>query len=143
MEIIRARGHPCITARHRTTLEITREGTLTPRGDCIIGIRADKGARDISEQLKTWLRLENKIKIELTIPELNMREIIYAKGHRDLQFTHPDDIVIRKSNFVCGRTLAIKATKSASELDREFISVLKDEEAILHMKITPIKFKEL
>ena len=41
MEIVIARGHPNIRATHKTTLEVTKEKELSPRGDCIIGICAD------------------------------------------------------------------------------------------------------
>ena len=137
MEIIRARGHPNITALHKTTLEITRDQTLSLRGDCIVGIKAEKGIRDISEDLKRWLKSGKRVRIELTIPEYNMTEVIHAQGHRDLEFTHSSDIVIRKSDFVCGRTLAIKADKSARDLDRKFVSLLKNEETVLQIKIIP------
>ncbi|HIP58595.1 MAG TPA: DUF371 domain-containing protein, partial [Archaeoglobus profundus] len=36
-EVITAWGHPNITAKHRTTLEITKDEELSIRGDCIIG----------------------------------------------------------------------------------------------------------
>ncbi|MFX1265712.1 MAG: DUF371 domain-containing protein, partial [Promethearchaeota archaeon] len=38
----RAYGHANVTGSHQTTVEITSESTLTPRGTCIVGIRADK-----------------------------------------------------------------------------------------------------
>ena len=137
MEIIRARGHPNITALHKTTLEITRDRTLSLRGDCIVGVKAEKGIKDISDDLKRWLKSGKRIRIELIIPKYNMIEVIHAQGHRDLEFTHSSDIVIRKSDFVCGRTLAIKADKSARDLDRKFVSLLKNEETVLQIKIIP------
>ncbi|HIP75502.1 MAG TPA: DUF371 domain-containing protein, partial [Thermococcus paralvinellae] len=42
-EIIHCYGHENIKATHKSTLEITKEDFLTPRGDCIICIKADKG----------------------------------------------------------------------------------------------------
>lgn len=50
-------GHVNVRARHRTTIEITRDDYLTPRGgDCIIGIKADKGLSGISPNLRRLLR---------------------------------------------------------------------------------------
>ncbi len=138
MDTIKARGHPNITGKHRTTFEITREKELTLRGDCIIGVSAERGVNGISEELKDWLRQGNKVRIELVIPGINIKEVVYARGHEDLEFSHPDDIVVRKSDFVCGRTLAIKADKSAGDLDRRFISALKNEGTVLHMLIIPV-----
>jgi hypothetical protein len=43
-----------------------------------------------------------------------------------LQFTHQTDLVVRKSDYVCGRTLAIRADKAASDFSRELVEKLKD-----------------
>ncbi|RLI74831.1 DUF371 domain-containing protein, partial [Archaeoglobales archaeon] len=48
-------------------------------------------------------------------------------GHPKLSFTHKTDIVIRKSKYICGRTLLISANKAASDLNREFVDLLKDK----------------
>ena len=53
VEGLEAWGHPNISARNRTTFEFTKENHLTPRGDCIVGIRANKGARDLALEFKT------------------------------------------------------------------------------------------
>jgi hypothetical protein len=42
IEKINAVGHPNVLATHEKTIEITKEDFLTPTGDCIIGINADK-----------------------------------------------------------------------------------------------------
>jgi len=52
---IRCRGHPCVTALHPTTLEITRDTGLTPRGDCIVGVAADRAARDLPREVRDLL----------------------------------------------------------------------------------------
>lgn len=39
---VRFMGHRNITAKHRTTLEITKDEEITRKADCIIGVRADK-----------------------------------------------------------------------------------------------------
>ena len=49
-------GHSNVQSLHAKTLEITKDDYLTPRGDCIIGIRADKSCADLDEALKDRLR---------------------------------------------------------------------------------------
>ena len=52
--------------------------------------------------------------------------MVKAKGNPRLLFTHPTDLVIRKSNYVCGRTLAIRADKAASDLSKKLIERIRD-----------------
>ncbi len=124
-EII-AWGHENITARHRTTLEVTKEENLTLRGDCIIGVKADKAIRDIDERIKEWLRAGNRIEIEIILPQYGLKDSLVGFGSRDMTFEHKTDIVVRKSDYVCERTLAIRANKAAKDIDREIVKLLKD-----------------
>ncbi|RLI95690.1 MAG: DUF371 domain-containing protein [Candidatus Altiarchaeales archaeon] len=123
-ERINARGHKNITAKHRTTFEITKESYLTLRGDCIIAIDSDKCFSDFSDNFIKKLKRENST-IEILIKCNNIKDKVIAKGHNSLILNHPTDMVIRKSNFICNRTLAINADKSAMDLDRKLIDELK------------------
>jgi len=127
VEVVRARGHSNIRAEHPTTFEITREEELTPRGDCIIAVGADKGARDLSEVFKEAARSEEaRITIIIEVPSVGLREVVRAWGHPGLTFEHPTDLVVRKSYFVCGRTVAVGADKAAKDLSRELVRALRD-----------------
>jgi len=123
--IIFARGHKNIKATHRTTFEITKESTLTKRGDCIIAIGAAKGAVDLPLGFKKAARSEGA-QMTITIEAGELREVVRARGSPRLLFTHPTDLVVRKSNYVCGRTLAIRADKAASDLSRKLIEKIRD-----------------
>ena len=137
-EVITAWGHPNITAKHRTTLEITKDEELTIRGDCIIGVKADKAICDIDERLKDWLRLGYPIEIEISLPQYGLKETLIGFGAKGMTFKHRTDIVVRKSTFVCDRTLAIKADKSALDLNREMVELLKDPSTELKFVIKKI-----
>jgi hypothetical protein len=78
---------------------------------------------DFSEEFREKIRNSNKIIVEIVVGDL--KETIIGKGHKDLILNHPTDIVIRKSNFICPRTLMIGADKSAKELNREIVERLK------------------
>ncbi|MFA4719462.1 DUF371 domain-containing protein [Pyrococcus kukulkanii] len=123
-EVIRCRGHPNVKATHRSTLEITKESYLTPRGDCIICISADKALADLDSKIKEAIRQGKKIKIRIRVGEL-VDEVI-AQGDSRLTLESEVSMVIRKSNYVDGRTLAIKANKAAKDIDRKLIERLKN-----------------
>ena len=58
-----------------------------------------------------------------------------AEGSKDLSFESPTDMVIRKSSFVCGRTLAIRAESSAREIPRALVGTLKSPGAVGLLRI--------
>ena len=130
--VVVAWGHPNITARHRTTLEITKEGNLTPRGDCIIGIKASMGASELPQEIKGALRSGSKARVILYLPDYDVREEVVGFGSPSMTFQHPTDIVIRRSQYVCGRTVLIKANKAAADLSRETVYLLRDPSTELH-----------
>jgi hypothetical protein len=120
-----AHGHENIQATHETTLEITKEPTLTKRGDCIIAVEATNGAADLPLEFKEAARKKGA-QIKITIEAGELKEIVRAKGSPRLLFTHPTDLVVRKTDYVCGRTLAITADKAASDLSRKLVEKIQD-----------------
>jgi hypothetical protein len=138
-EEVVARGHPNVRAEHRTTLEVTKEEELTPRGDCIIGVKADKSLKDFNDEIKNWLKMGKPVLIEIILPDYGLKDYLKAFGSPKLTFRHETDIVIRKSEFVCDRTLAIKSSKSAKDIDREIVKLLKDPKTELLLIVKPLK----
>ena len=124
-EIIWAYGHKNILSTHKTTFEITKEETLTRRGNCIIAVKATKGAADMHPRFRETAKMENT-RLTITIEANGIEEIVRAHGSPQLTFTNPTDIVIRKSKYVCGRTVAIGADKAAWDLSRKFVEKLRD-----------------
>lgn len=125
-EIIRCRGHENVKATHRSTLEITREDFLTPRGDCIICVSADKALSDLSEDFKEALRKGAKLRVVIRAGDI--ADELIAQGSPDLKLESPISIVIRKSDYVDDRTLAIRANKAAKDISRELVELLKNPE---------------
>ena len=123
--VIFAHGHENIQATHETTFEITKEPTLTKRGDCIIAVQATKGAADLPLEFKEAARKKGA-QITITIEAGELKEIVRTRGSPRLLFTHPTDLVARKTDYVCGRTLAIRADKAASDLSRKLVEKIQD-----------------
>lgn len=121
-EKIFANGHKNILGTHKTTIEITKNKNLTIRGNCIIGVNATKACSDLSKTLKNYIRKGKKIKITLKVEKLE--DSFFGFGNKKLKLLDEEDIVFRKSNFICNRTVLINCTKSALELNRELIKNL-------------------
>jgi len=132
IEVIRAKGHPRITARHPTTLMITKDEEVGPKGDCIVGVAANKGAVGLSGELKSALR--SGAAVNITIEAGGEMEEARAFGHPSLTLVHPKDLVVRKSKFTCGRTLAVGADKAAADLSKALVAKLRDPS--IEVKVT-------
>ena len=118
-------GHENIRSTHQKTIEITKEKELTPRGDCIVGVGASASCFDIPEDLKEKLK-DPESKVQFLIKVKDQEFIIQGRGHKDLTLTHKEDIVIRKSDFVCPRTLAVKCDKASDILPRDMVKILQN-----------------
>lgn len=118
-------GHANVRANHTRTIEITTEPDLTIQGDCIVGVSAEYGCKKIPDDLKEKLR-RSDTQIMITILVNDEKFEIMGKGHKDLKLENPHDIVIRKSNFLCPRTLAIGCDKASDDMPREMIKKLQD-----------------
>lgn len=134
-EVIIAHGHKNIRATHETTFEATKDEKLTPKGDCIIAVKADKSAADLSRKFKE-LAAKRGAKITIKIEANGEREEVKAEGDPRLTFTHPKDIVIRRSSYICSRTLAVKADKAAKDLSRKLVEKLRDPNSMVKITIT-------
>ncbi|USH00034.1 DUF371 domain-containing protein [Thermococcus argininiproducens] len=119
-------GHENVRATHRSTLEITKEDYLTPKGDCIICIRANKGLNELSDELKEALKRGKKVKIRIIVDGLV--DELEAFGDERLNFESEVSMVIRKSTYIDGRTLAIRANKAAKDIKRDIVEKLKNPE---------------
>ncbi|HUU76624.1 MAG TPA: DUF371 domain-containing protein [Methanoregulaceae archaeon] len=124
-EVIRCHGHPNIRGEHRSTFQITTEAHLSPRGDCVIGIGADKGASDLGEEFRRLIADEGTTLVTL----LRCRDIsvrVVSSGSAAFTLDHPTDLVWRRSTFSCGRTIGICSDHTARTLPRSLMHYLKE-----------------
>jgi hypothetical protein len=134
-EFIEARGHTKIRGTHRTTFEFTKEAHLTERGDCIIGVRASKGAVDLSYEFGQVLQNSNS-RITMLLMAGEFSEVVRGFGNQKLLLTNRTDLVVRKSDYTCGRTLMVRADKAAVDLPRGLIALLRDPMCRIQVKLT-------
>ena len=72
-ETVRAHGHEHVTGEHQSTLELTTDDYLTPAGDCILGIEADRAPADFADGFVDACR----------DPDATITLVLEAAGHRD------------------------------------------------------------
>jgi len=118
-------GHENIRSLHPKTIEITTESHLTVNGDCIIGVNADHGCNDIPERMKLLLQ-NSKSNVNCTITVKDFSFKVKGRGNDKLTLKNPHDIVIRKSSFVCPRTLATNCDTASDAIPRQMIKLLQD-----------------
>jgi hypothetical protein len=134
-EAIVGYGHGNVKATHKTTLEFTKDTHLSKKGDCIIAVAADKALADLSAEFKENLRKPHA-KLIILIEAGGIIEQVNAYGSPRLILSHPTDMVIRKSGYVCNRTLAVHADKAAQDLSKALVEKLKNPQQ--KVKITLI-----
>lgn len=118
--VINAYGHPNLLGNHKSTWEITKDEKLSESGDCIIGVLASCGPKDLPNELKNYL-IEGKWVIVTIKQDNNM--IIEGKfqGHHEMNFSNSSDMVFRRSGYVDDRTVGIYSSFVAKDIPRNFI----------------------
>jgi len=123
--VFHVKGHKNVTSAHRSTFEVTMDKEIGIRADCIIGVSSKVKLDDLPPELKEAIQNEDTL-IKVQLETDNAKDEIRGYGHPELTLDHPTDMVCRKSDFKCSRTLMIKADKAAVDLKRELIDDLKE-----------------
>jgi len=124
IEEVFGKGHQNIRATHKSTFEITREDYVTLKGDCIILTSANKAVSDLSDDFKRLAKSPRTV-IEIEVHVNGLKEVVIARGDQKLSFEDKKSMVVRKSGYVCGRTLAVYANKAAADFSREVVEKLR------------------
>lgn len=123
IERIYAWGHENILCTHSSTIEITKDKSLTKKGDCIICVNASKACNDLTLEIKNQIKSGKKFKVILNVE--NIKDYFYGYGNKRLRLLDKNDMVFRKSNFICDRTVLINCSKSSIELNRDLTRILR------------------
>lgn len=134
IETIHAQGHPNVLGTHKMTFEITMDSQLSKRGNCVIGVSANKAAKDLEFAFKEACRRQGA-SVTVRLEAEGIIDTIHGLGSRNLSFSHPKEIVGRKSLYVSDRTIMVGADKAASDLDRRLIAALKSSNTRLIVQI--------
>jgi hypothetical protein len=124
-EIVRCCGHPLVSASHPTTYEVTTEPGLTRNGHCILAVGADKGAAGLSAGFRHVLCHDAAV-LTTILSCQGISVEVRSRGNAAMTLTHPSDLVWRKSQFVCGRTVGICSDRVAATLPRDLVRYLRE-----------------
>ena len=137
VEVVRAEGHENVTAEHVSTLEFTSDDFLTPAGDCILAVEADRVPADFDPEFVDACQAHGAT-ITATIEAGGHTHEVTGRGHPDFSFENERSHVIRTSDYVDDRTVMVGATGAAADVDRELVAALADgADATLTLRVDP------
>ena len=115
-----------VRSTHRRTIEITTESHLTERGDCIVGVRANKAAAGLREDVREAIKTQGS---EITFRFEVAREsfVVRAFGSPSLTLSSDEEMVIRKSEFISPRTVGIRADAASVDMPRTMVERLRTD----------------
>ncbi|WP_136588598.1 DUF371 domain-containing protein [Salinigranum halophilum] len=123
-EVIHARGHDNVRAEHASTFEVTTDDWLTPAGDCILAVEADRTPADFDPAFVEACRsADARITCEVRVGD--HVQTVEGRGHPDLTFENDRSAVARTSDYVDDRTVLVDADHAAAGFDREMVDALR------------------
>ncbi len=145
VDVVRATGHFNVKGTHRNSLEITKDDYLTPRGDCILGVNADKGLYDLNDKVKEIIRTNGSY-VYVVMKVSGIVEVVEGRGSHELPLSNKERIIIRRTGFVSDSTLMIHSNKAARDVRRDLVEELKKEEELLMFVVashSPLKNEDV
>ncbi len=124
-EVVRARGHENVLGHHSSTFELTSDDFLTPAGDCILGIEADRVPADFADAFVEACQ-SAAATLTATLEVGDQTETVTGRGHPDMTFENERSLVFRTSEYVDDRTVMVGADKAAEDIDRDLVAALAD-----------------
>ena len=135
-EIVHCRGHPLVLGTHLTTFEVTRGEHLTENGNCIIGVAADKGCAGLSAVFQEMLAHDDAVLVT-RLECGGSTAVVKSRGSARFTLDHPADMVWRRSQFVCGRTIGILSDCVAATLPEALIrNLAAGKEMVVTLTVT-------
>lgn len=128
-EVVTARGHENVSGAHQSTFEVTSDDYLTPAGDCILAIEADRVPAEFEEAFVAACRHRDAT-ITMTLETATVTDRVEASGHPNLTFESERSLVVRTSEYVDDRTVAVDAEKAAGDINRRLVGALAEGESL-------------
>jgi hypothetical protein len=136
-EVVHGEGHENVTADHASTLEFSSDDFLTPAGDCILAVEADRVPADFSAAFVDACR-DADATVTATIEAGGYTERVVGRGDPDLSFENERSHVLRTSDYVDDRTVLVGADTAAADVDRDLVAALANgADATLTLRVDP------
>ena len=136
-ETVRARGHDEVRAEHASTFEVTTDDWLTPAGDCILAVDADRAPSEFDPAFVAACR-DAAAEITARIAVGDRVQTVTGRGHPDLTFESDRSAVARTSDYVDDRTVMVDADHAARGVDRSMVRALQEgADLVLTLEVEP------
>lgn len=122
-ELVTARGHEHVSGAHESTFEVTTDDFLTPAGDCILGIEADRAPVSFDDAFVEACK-DSATTIRATIAVDGRTTTITGRGDPELTFESERSLVCRTSDYVDDRTVLVEADAAAADINRTMVDAL-------------------
>ena len=127
-EVVSATGHEHVSAEHTSTFEVTSDEWLTPAGDCILAVGADRVPADFDDAFVAACRdRDATIRATLTATADDgetVTQTVTGRGDPDLSFENERSHVGRTSEYVDDRTVLVGADAAAADVDPALVDAL-------------------
>ncbi|WP_435097798.1 DUF371 domain-containing protein [Halarchaeum sp. P4] len=124
-EVVHASGHENVSAAHASTFEVTTDDYLTPAGDCILAVEADRAPADFDDAFVEAAQ-DADATITATLEAGGHEESVTGRGDPELTFESERSMVGRTSTYVDERTIMLDADFAAEGFDRDLVAALAD-----------------
>jgi hypothetical protein len=132
---VTARGHDNVTATHASTWELTSDDWLTPAGDCIVGVEADRVPAEFDPRFVEACR-DADATVEAVLEADGHRVTVTGRGDPELTFDDDRSLVVRTSDYVDDRTVMVGADAAAADFDRGLVAALAaGADLDLHLRV--------
>lgn len=134
-EVVCARGHENVTGTHESTWELTSDDWLTPAGDCILGVEADRVPAAFDPAFVEACQ-DAAAEITATLEVDGHKTTVIGRGDPDLTFEDERSLVVRTSDYVDKRTVVVDADAAAADVDRELVEALQaGADVVLRLRV--------
>jgi len=132
-----ARGHRNVSAMHKTTFEVTMEDSITPRGDCIVGVSSTLSASSLPQWFKDELKRPGSIVVVILCAG-GVCDSATGTGSPELVLSDATRMIFRRSTYIEPATVMIRASKAARDLDRRLVEALRGGARLdIYMTVVP------
>jgi hypothetical protein len=100
----------------------------------VIAVQATKGLADFPTEFRVMCG-KDEARIIVQLKAAGIVESIEGKGSCGLTLSHPVEMVGRKSTYVSGRTIMIRADRAACDINRDLVHELQSPSTTLHVRV--------
>ncbi|MFB6126773.1 MAG: DUF371 domain-containing protein, partial [Halolamina sp.] len=112
---------------------------LTPAGDCIVGVEADRAPAAFDPAFVAACQSRSATIEATVVAEAGSRraeETVVGRGHPELTFENERSLVARTSTYVDDRTVLVDADRAAADFDRKLVTLLTRAEENASLTLT-------